>query len=404
MKARIDDLAAFGGRPLFESPRPIGQLSVPGVEEYLGLIAESLDCRHLSNDGPLVRRLEGRLAAHHGEPHCIALANAGLGLMMLMQSLAGGRRGEVIMPAFSYRGLPHFARWAGHRPRFCDVDPHTHFLDLRSVEEAIGPETTMILGVCNAHHRGDAAGLCELARRHGLPVVLDAVYAIHAAAGVGLGAPEAAAEVYSLHATKLLAGFEGGYVVTRSRAVADRLAWQRNFTLPAFRPDHGGADLDHVLGLNAKLNEFHAGMALASLAALPATIEANRRRYAAYAAGLQGIAGLDILPYANPKTANFQLVILAVQPPWPLSRDQTVALLRAEGMAIGGYYAPPLYRGWEPPAFELPITEDLARRFLQLPVGEFVDAADIAAICGCLRFIADHGAGIGPRLAGGGAA
>jgi len=401
VKNRVEDLALFGGPPLFATPRPIGQLSVPPVEDYLSLIAESLDVRRLTNDGPLARRLEERLADHHGVPHCVTVANAGLGLMMLMQSLSKGRRGEVIMPAFSYRGLPHFACWAGQRPRFCDVDPQSHFLDLKEVTAAIGPATTSILGVCNAHERGDVAGLCTLARRHGLPVVLDAVYAMHDRAGVGLPGSDATAEVYSLHVTKLLAGFEGGYVVTRCARLAESLAWQRNFTLPALRPTaENGDELDQVLGLNAKLNEFHAAMALASLDALPLTIDRNRQRYAAYARGLEGIDGLRLLPYGEPATANFQLAILAVDRPWPVSRDVTVELLRAEGMVISSYYSPPLYRDREPKDFRLPVAEWLAERHLQLPVGEFVDQDDVAAICGCLRSIAAHGPEIARRLTG----
>jgi dTDP-4-amino-4,6-dideoxygalactose transaminase len=75
-----------------------------------------------------------------------------------------------------------------------------------------------------------------------------------------------------------------------------------------------------------------------------------------------------------------------------------VDLLRAEGMVISGYYAPPLYRDVEPRDFRLPVAEWLAERHLQLPVGEFVAEDDVAAICGLLRFIAAHGAEIADRL------
>ena len=113
IKTTLDDLAIFGGPPLFSEVRPIGQLAVPAQEAFLDRVKQAYDARRLSNDGPQVRELEERLAEFHGVRHCIALANAGLGLMMLMQILAQGRSGQVIMPAFTFRGLPHFARWAG---------------------------------------------------------------------------------------------------------------------------------------------------------------------------------------------------------------------------------------------------------------------------------------------------
>lgn len=402
MKSRVTDLAIFGGPPLFASPRPIGQLSVPPVEDYLARLTDSLTARQLTNNGPLACQLERRLADHHGMPHCIAVANAGLGIMMLLQVLSKGQRGEVIMPAFSYRGLPHFARWAGQEPRFCDVDAVSHFLDLRGVEAAIGPATTCILGVANVHDPGDVEGLCRLARRQGLPLVLDAVYAMHGNAGIGLPAADADAEVYSLHVTKLLAGFEGGYVLTRCPDLAKALQWQRNFCLPALRPAPGRLPLDTILGLNAKLNEFHAAMALASLDRLPLSIELNQRRYEAYAMGLQGIAGLRLLPYRDPAIANFQMAILEVEPAWPLSRDETVQLLRAEGMAVNGLYTPPLHKVADRTRARLPVAESLSKRYLQLPVGEFVDQGDVTAICDYLQFLARHGKEIAHRLTRGG--
>src|SRR5262249_20650292 len=82
--ATIERLALFGGRPTFDRPRSIGQLSAPDVEDCLALMKQAFDARRLTNDGPIVGKLEDALTAFHQTRHCVAVANAALGITMLI--------------------------------------------------------------------------------------------------------------------------------------------------------------------------------------------------------------------------------------------------------------------------------------------------------------------------------
>lgn len=402
-KKTVADLAIFGGPRLFASSRPIGQLDAPPVADYLELLRVPFEARYLANDGPLVRRLEVALCEYHQVRNCVAVANAGLGLTMLMQLFARGRQGEVIMPAFSYRGLPHFAQWAGQIPRFCDVDPITHGLDPATVEGCITDQTTSILVVCNFNSPGPLDRLCKLGEKHSVPVFLDSVYGLGSSYKRQLLGGFARAEVYSTHATKLLNGFEGGYITTNDDDLAAVLRWQRNFSLPAQRPS-GADEWGPVLGLNAKLNELHAAMALLSLQRLDGVIERNKARYNAYSAAIARIDGLTLLPYIDDATErrNYQMAVLDVGARWPFTRDQTLTLLKAEGAAISPYYSPPLHKTLNSTESisvpELPVSEDLATRFIQLPVGELMSLDDVAEIGAFLSFMQEHHADISARL------
>ena len=404
MKGSLEGLAIFGGRPIFSSPRPIGQLAAPDIDEYLALLKEAFAARRLTNDGAIILQLERRLAAFHETRHCITVANAGLGIMMLLQLLANGRRGEVIMPAFSYRGLPHFVRWAGHIPRFCDVEEATHALDPDAVGAAVNDNTIAILAVCNCNSPGDIGALCRLAEARGLPIVFDSVYALGATyRGRRLGG-FGRAEAYSLHATKLINGFEGGYITTDDGELAEELRWQRNFCLPGLRPA-GTSDDDYVLGLNAKLNELHAAMALLSLERFEEIVAGNYRRFRAYEVMCADLVGIRLLPSqgGEGEQRNYGLAVAEIGKPWRLSRDQTVALMRAEGMVIASYYSPPLHRSHPLPGGlpipVLPVAEALAERFLQLPVGELVSLEDVAKIADLLRFVQANSDAVAARLA-----
>ncbi|MFZ5524819.1 MAG: aminotransferase class I/II-fold pyridoxal phosphate-dependent enzyme [Pseudomonadota bacterium] len=395
-KNGIHDLALFGGARLFDTPRPIGQLAAPHVEEYLALVRQAFEAGQLSAHGQLEQQLEAELAAYHGVRHCIALANAALGLMMLAKHFAQDRHGEVIMPAFSFRGLPHFVQWAGQMPRFCDVDRHSHTLDLGSVERAINKRTTSIMSVCNFNSPGNIDGLCQLADEHDLPLYFDSVYAVGCTyRGKKLGG-FGAAEVYSLHATKLLNGFEGGYVTTDDDGLADKLRRLRDGAIND--EDFPG------LALNARLNELHAAMGLLSLQQIDTIIAGNRRRFDSYLRAVEHVPGLSLISYpdASQEESNYEMAVLEIDSAFPLSRNQLMNLVRAEGLAISAYYSPALHLSEHCPKGlkidSLPTTEWLAGRYLQLPVGELVSLADIGFIGELLGFVYEHGTAIADRL------
>lgn len=325
-------------------------------------------------DGSKVLELEARLADYHGVRSCVAVANAGLGLFLLLRHNAR-RDGEVLLPAFTFRGLPHFVRMAGQRPHFCDVDRRSHALDPAAVESVISRRTTAVLAVWNFNAPPAIAQLFELARASGVPLFLDSVYGVGSSfMGVRAGG-HGSAEVFSLHATKLINGFEGGYITTNEPELAEELRKMRTG--------------------RAELNELHAAMALLSLDALSKTIERNRERFELYREAFHDLDGVTLLEYpsGDSSTASYQLVVAKIGAPWPLRRDQMVDILRAEGAAINPYYSPPLHLGRT-----LPVTAELAECFLQLPSGELVLAQDIERLAEFLAFIQAHGDEIRRRL------
>ncbi len=57
-----------------------------------------LDRRWLSNDGPLVKEFERRIAEYVGVEHCVAMCTATIALEIAIRALE--LRGEVIVPAW----------------------------------------------------------------------------------------------------------------------------------------------------------------------------------------------------------------------------------------------------------------------------------------------------------------
>ena len=94
------ELAALGGQPLFSQPLHVGRPNIPDRAAVLTRIAASLDRAWLTNDGPLVRELEAKLAEYIGVRHCVAMANATVAMEVLARALE--LKGEVIVPGFTF--------------------------------------------------------------------------------------------------------------------------------------------------------------------------------------------------------------------------------------------------------------------------------------------------------------
>ncbi len=232
----IGELGLFGGSPLFPRRLPRGQLNTPDVESFLPRAERHTERKWFSNGGPVVRALGVKLAEFH-QVHCVAVANAALGLMMVLQVVTGARHGEVVMPAMGYRGLPYLARWAGQRPRFVDLT-ETLTLSPAGVESAISSNTKLYT-CCSVSSSGFIDELESIAALAEVPIIFDSVWSAGCTyKGIPVGR-FGLAEVFSLHATKLLNGFEGGYLTTDDDKLASILRRQRDFNDPGIHDLRG---------------------------------------------------------------------------------------------------------------------------------------------------------------------
>jgi len=212
-KKSINDLALFGGEPLFKDPLYVGRPNICNREALFRRLNEATDRLWLTNDGPLLLEMEAKFAEFLEVKHCIAVANATLGLQLLAHALE--LKGEVIMPSFTFIGTARAMEWQGLQPRFCDVLDSRHSLDPDAVRKAITPNVSAILGV---HLWGMPCEIDELqaiADEHGIPLIFDAAHAIGSVyKGKKIGG-FGRAEVFSLHATKAINALEGGLVCCR---------------------------------------------------------------------------------------------------------------------------------------------------------------------------------------------
>lgn len=394
-KRDIGDLAIFNGPRAFPTPVSTSNLLRPDIDAFLAYSRVFYDQRQYTNNGPNVRLLEARLAEFHEVKHCITFCSGFWGMVLAIKALALEGRDEIIMPSLTYRRMPDIAAWVPLKPRFCEVDPDTLAMTPETVAECINDNTALILGAHPIVNCCDAKGLVELSRERGIPILFDSVESVYESLEEGRIGGFGAAEAFSMHACKLINGFGGGYVTTNDPVLARKLALMRGF---------GFDTVDHIAvpdGLNAKLNEMHAAMALASLDDVEAQVERNRERYYAYKRLLETVRGVRLVEFDERFKAGFKNIVVELTPEWPLSRAHTIAALNAEGVLARAYYAPALHmKAMDFPYVpaKLPLTEELAERFVNMPCGHRVNVDDIGEIVRLLSFLSENARSVADRL------
>jgi dTDP-4-amino-4,6-dideoxygalactose transaminase len=398
MHNRIGELAVFGGEPTFSEKLHVGRPNIGDRERLLARINDLLDRRWLTNNGPYVQEFERKICEAVGVRHCIAMCNATVALEIAIR--ATGLKGEVIVPSFTFIATAHALQWQEITPVFCDIDPDTHNLDPRRVEQMITPRTTGMIGVHVWGRPCDVEALTDIARRRSLKLIFDAAHAFGCSCKGQMIGNLGDAEIFSFHATKFFNTFEGGAVVTNDDELATKIRLMKNF---------GFAGYDNVIyiGTNGKMSEVSAAMGLTGLEDLDEFIQVNQCNYRQYRQELAGLPGIKMVAYDETERCNYQYIVLEVDDrAMGITRDQLLKVLWAENVLARRYFYPGChqmepYRSYFPHAgLLLPETERLTRRVLSLPTGTAVDTREITQVCKIIRLVVENGSEINERLLG----
>jgi dTDP-4-amino-4,6-dideoxygalactose transaminase len=393
---------------------PFVRPALPSWEAFGPAAAEILASGRLTK-GPFVDRLEKAIAARLGVRHAVAVSSCTVGLMLVYKGLdlsAGSCRsrraagsacavgsmepltrfgtvrsgvrseplGEVVVPSFTFLAGPAAIVWNNLRPVFIDVDPHTTNVTPQAVAAAITPRTVAISACHNFGNPCDVPALAAVAAEHGLPLIIDAAHGFGATThgrAVGAGAT---AQVFSLSPTKLLVAGEGGIIATDCDCLAHFVRLGREY-------GNDGSYDALFAGVNGRMPELSAAVALSSLAMLDDVANRRREIAARYRHELEQLPGIGFVESAAGSLSCHKDFSITIDPArFGMTRDSVRRALAARGVETRTYYDPPCHRQT---AFEhfydrtrpLPGTELLSARSLSLPIGAHVDESVVDDVC-----------------------
>jgi len=351
---------------------PITRPFLPPRAEFEALLDEVWERRWLTNNGPLVHRLETALGASIGAPHLRCVSSGTMALQLAVRALA--LDGEVVTTPFSYVATTSALVWEGCTPVFADIEANTLTIDPASVDAAITPRTSAIVATHVFGSPCDVDALEAIGRARGLPVVYDAAQAFGTTVGGRSVLTFGDVSTCSFHATKVFHTIEGGAVISPDEQIVEAVERLRNF-------GHVGYTTFDGLGINAKVSEVHAAMGLCVLTHLDRLLARRREIADRYRAGLAGLVDEGrVRPqhHRSGATVNHAYVPYLFED--HARREKVHAALVAHDVHPRRYFSPGLNELDYVKPVALEVADDVAARVLCLPTYHDLTDAEVERV------------------------
>jgi len=285
-----------------------------------------------------------------GAQKAIAVSSGTAALMCGLAGIGVGPGDEVIVPAYTWIASASAVVMMGGIPILAEVDD-TLTLNPADVERKVTPRTKAIMPV---HMRGAPARLDELlalARARGLRVIEDAAQADGGGyRGQRLGTLGDVG-CFSLQFNKIITCGEGGMVITSDAEIHKRAVMFHD-TIGGLR--NNVPDDEILMGMNFRMPELTAAVALVQLGRLDGLIDEMLTRKHALKAGIadalaragghfRGVTDIE---------GDTGISLIFFLPSAELA-DRAIQALRAENVGAGGMYRPDridyhVYPHWGP--------------------------------------------------------
>ena len=331
--------------------------------------------------GPVFQRFAAGVASYCGVDHCIPCGSGTDAIHLALRAALGIGDGEqeVITVSHTFVGTVEAIAQAGYQPVLVDVNPQTYVMDLDQVEKAITSRTRAIVPVHLYGQMVDMPRLAQIARKHDLVVIEDAAQC-HGATYDGYKPGQLSrAAAFGFHPGDNLGAWgDAGAVVTQHEPLAQTVL---------MLSDHGRQSKYEYgeVGMNSRTDTLQAAVLNTKLRHLDRWNTSRRQIAGWYREDLSSDTTC-ILPAVDPKAEHvYHRFVIQVD-----DRDDLLKHLQKQGVGAGIHYPIPMH---EQPAYEflglaphdLPVTHELCKRILSLPIHPGMTRAQVQRVAGLVR-------------------
>jgi len=329
--------------------------------------------RIYSNYGPLNHLFETRVIAQMfgGVGSAVTVHNATLGLMLAISQSKRPQGKYAVMPSFTFAATPLAAEWCGLEPYFLDIEPDDWQMNKAQVVETVerlGEQIAVVVPYATFGSGMDLS-IYDKLLQEGIPVVIDAAASFGTTAmedatqfGKGFGG----AVVFSFHATKTFGVGEGGLVYSADQDLIQRIRRAGNFGFSSSRESV-------MLGLNSKISEYTAAIALATLEGFQAVQERRKTIIGYYRRELQQQDLMQRGWSVQKLQGQVPLQFFSMLSPDPPGNRELIRRLAAHSIEARTYFSPACHQQKQfqsCPHSDLQVTERIADRIISLPLWE----------------------------------
>lgn len=346
---------------------------LPDIKEYVSLLEQIWSNGQLTNDGPLVLELERKLAEYLEVEHFLFVGNGTIALQLAIKALK--LQGDIITTPFSYCATTTALIWEQCNPIFADISSCNLTCEVEDLNRVYNTDSKGILTTHVYGNCGDLLGQESWAREKQIPLIYDGAHAF--------GIKHKGKSIFSygdistcsFHATKVFHTIEGGAVITSNTDLANKVRGIRSF-------GHKGDDY-FAAGINGKNSEFHAAMGLVNLNHFPAILNYRKTISELYEANLK--TSIKLIDWNNDNSRNYSYFPIILDSEATLLK--TMSALNAEQIYPRRYFFPSLnelpYLVYQ----SCPISEDLSKRVICLPLSTEIQVSDILRITSIINSV-----------------
>ena len=340
------------------------------LKEVNELLKSVWQSRIMTHNGHPLQRFEKEVKEWHGAKYHTVVVNGTIALQMAIKALE--LKGEIITTPFSFIATTSAIQYEGCIPVYVDIDPDTLTMDPAKIEAAITSQTVAIMPVHVFGNSCDIEAIDTIAKKHNLKVIYDACHSV--------GVQYKGQSVFnygdisctSYHATKMLNSGEGGGCYTTNPELDAKLKRIRFFGFSENKTSIVES------GSNYKMTEVHASVGLANLKYLQDALDDREVKYMHFKER-----------FAVSTKVRFQKIIDDCNYSYfPVIFDTEESLLKVE-KALNAeliyprrYFYPSLNTFTDiVPYVEMPVSEDISKRILCMPLYKSLSMQDVDRIC-----------------------
>ncbi|MBN4666574.1 DegT/DnrJ/EryC1/StrS family aminotransferase [Pandoraea nosoerga] len=262
---------------------------IPVYKPYLtgrekAYVNECLDSTWISSKGEFISRFEQGFAKFIGAGHVTTVSNGTVAIHLALEALGVGPGDEVIVPTLTYVASINTILQTGATPVYVDSLASTWQIDPDDVRRKITPRTKAVMVVHLYGLPCDMDAISTICRENKLLLVEDAAEAfgtLYKGQHVGTFGDVA---TFSFFGNKTITTGEGGMVVFREKAVAERAYHLKNQGVSPTR------EYWHdTLAYNYRMTNIAAAIGLAQLEQAEEIIAKKREIASWYREGLSNL-------------------------------------------------------------------------------------------------------------------
>ena len=352
-------------------------------------IAEAIDSSRFIS-GPQVKELETQIAEYVGVKHCVSCGNGTDAITLAMMAWGIGEGDAVFVPDFTFFSSGECPAIVGATPIFVDVDQKTFNLDPIKLEHAIqtilneGEYTPKaVVAVDLFGLPADFPAIKAICEKYGLLLLEDGAQGFGSSINGKMACSFGDIATTSFFPAKPLGCYgDGGAIFTDNDEWAALL---RSLTV------HGKSGNDKYnnirIGMNSRLDTIQAAILMPKFKAFREyEIDAVNHAADKYTE-LLADSGL-VTPFI-PEGYVSSWAQYTVQLPEDVDRAKMIEHLKSKGIPSMVYYAKPMhlqgaFEGTKSAIADCPVTDNLCKTVLSLPMHPYLKDDEIREICDCI--------------------